>query len=129
MSNETQTPQAAETVAPARRRTVRPPAVEIIETEDAFLLTADMPGVDEQNADVMLEKEVLTIRGTVQPPELEGYTLIHSEFTPCDYERAFSVSNEIARAGIEATVRDGTLRLTLPKAKEAQTMKIAIKSG
>ena len=46
-----------------------------------------------------------------------------------DYARSFSLSNEIDQGAIEATLKDGVLRLTLPKVTEAQTLKIAVKAG
>lgn len=128
----TATPTAQKNVgAPqeAEERAVLLPRVDIAETEDAVLLTAEMPGVDEAGIDVTVEKNVLTIRGSVQRPQLEGYTLAYSEYEIGDYEREFTLSQEIDREHIEATVKDGVLRLQLPKAKGAGTHKIRVKAG
>jgi HSP20 family protein len=59
----------------------------------------------------------------------EGYELEVAEYRVGDYVRSFTLSNQIDRDAIEATVRDGVLRLRLPKVTEAQTRTIAVKAG
>lgn len=105
------------------------PQVDIVESEDRILLVADVPGVDQDGLEITLEKNVLTIKGTVTPHTPEGYQLAYSEYGVGNYERAFTVSNDIDRQGIEAVVKDGVLRLTLPKAKHATLQKIAVKTA
>lgn len=105
------------------------PQVDIVESEDRILLVADVPGVDQEGLEITLEKNVLTIKGTVTPQAPEGYQLAYSEYAVGNYERAFTVSNDIDRQGIEAVVKDGVLRLTLPKAKHAVLQKIAVKTA
>lgn len=105
------------------------PRADIYETDDAVFVVADMPGVDESSLDITLENNVLTINGYVEPLPPEGYTLIYAEYREGDYVRSFRLSDEIDRASIEATLKDGVLRLTLPKGKEARTRKIAVKAG
>ena len=105
------------------------PQVDIVESESQIVLVADLPGVDQQGLDVSLEKNVLTIRGTVASQAPEGYQLAYSEYEVGNFERAFTVSNDIDRQGIEAVVKDGVLKLTLPKAKHAVLQKIAVKTA
>ncbi|MGA7729821.1 MAG: Hsp20/alpha crystallin family protein [Chloroflexia bacterium] len=105
------------------------PAVDIYETSDAVVLVADMPGADEKSVDVSLEKNVLTIYGHVDTPKLEGYSLAYTEYGTGDYQRSFTISNEIDWERIEGTVGDGVLKLVLPKAGPATTKKISIKQG
>ncbi len=112
----------------AERTAVYRPAVDVIESADAVLLVVDVPGVDEQEAEVTLEKNLLTIRGTVSPPSFEGYTLTHAEYGVGNFERMFTVSEQVDRERIEATVKDGVLRVTLPKVKEAVAKKINVKA-
>ena len=92
------------------------PRVDIYETNDAIFVTADMPGVDETSVDIMLENDVLTINGYIEPVEPEGYQLAHAEYRVGDYERRFTLSNKIDQERIEATMKNGVLRLHLPKA-------------
>jgi len=110
-----------------RARPVLTPRADILETEDGVHLIADMPGVDENNVDVTLEKNVLTITGNATLPEVEGYRRVYSEFGEGDYQRVFQLSNEVDSAEIKATVKNGVLRLSVPKRKPS-TRKIPVLS-
>jgi HSP20 family protein len=112
-----------------RPRKVYTPAVDILEKKDQIIVTADMPGVDERSLDITLEKNILTINGRVEPDLLEGYRLTFSEYGIGDYQRAFTISEEVDRDRIEASVKNGVLRLTLPKAAAARTRKIAVSAA
>ena len=105
------------------------PRVDICETKDAIVLLADVPGVDEKSIDITLEKSVLTLLGRVEPETHEGYRAAHVEYEAGDYERAFTLSDEIDRDRIEASVKNGVLRLTLPKAEPVKLRKINVKSA
>ncbi len=105
------------------------PRADVYETGDAIFVMADMPGVDEGSVDITLEDNVLTINGFVDPEPPEGYGLAYAEYRVGDYMRAFTLSDQIERDGIEATVRDGVLRLVLPKVEEVKKRKIAITAG
>jgi HSP20 family protein len=102
------------------------PRVDIYENKDALFLVADMPGVDEKTVDIELEKNVLTITGRVENGRVAGGTLMYSEYEIGDYERVFTLSEEIDRDKIVATVKNGVLRLELPKAEQVKPKKIAI---
>jgi HSP20 family protein len=122
--------QVAETEAERTRdRLAFVPRADIYETDEAIVVVADMPGVDEDSLDITLEKGVLTLNGTVEPEAHEGYSLAYTEYRVGDYVRSFSLSNEIDQEAIEASLKDGVLRLTLPKITEARTTKIAVKAG
>ena len=105
------------------------PRVDIYETDAAITVVADLPGVSEESVDIVLEKGVLTINGYVDPELPEGYSLAHAEYQVGDFVRSFSLSNEINQAAIDATLKDGVLRVTMNKVTEAQTKKIAVKAG
>jgi HSP20 family protein len=105
------------------------PRADVYETDEAITVVADMPGVDENSVDITLENDVLTINGYVEPVQPEGHRLAYTEYRVGDYQRAFTLSDQIDREGIEAIVKDGVLRLYLPKVTEAQKRKIAIKAG
>lgn len=112
-----------------RNRRVYVPKVDIYEAKDAIMLIADMPGVDEKSVDITLEKNVLTIAGTVESESYEDHNITYSEYGTGDYERAFTISDEVDREKIEASVKQGVLRVTLPKAEPVKAKKIAIKTG
>ena len=105
------------------------PRVDIIEGERQVVLLADLPGVDESSVSIDLVGTELTIKGTsvCNPPE--GVSLSLREYESGDYERSFTLGETIARDQIKATVRDGVLRLILPKAESSQPRRIAVKAG
>ena len=105
------------------------PRADIYETDDALIIVADMPGVDETSIDIVLEKNVLSLRGNVNFDTPENYSLAYCEYEVGDFERSFTLSDEIDRDNIEAAISDGVLRVTLPKAGPAKTRKISVKAG
>jgi HSP20 family protein len=118
-----QNPVATERTKPGK---VFVPVVHIRETNDSMVLIADMPGVDEKSVDITLEKNILTITGSVMPSVFENHTVVHAEYDVGDYERAFTISDEADRDSIAASVKNGVLRVTLRKAEKAKVRKIAI---
>ncbi|MBI5740477.1 MAG: Hsp20/alpha crystallin family protein [Nitrospirae bacterium] len=109
-----------------RTRKIYSPAVDIIETNNNILVIADMPGVDEKSVNITLEKNLLTIYGmtdTSVSGDLEGST---AEYGVGDYQRIFSLTDEIDSNNIKATVKEGVLRLVLPKAESARTKRIEV---
>lgn len=123
--------EVRESDLPERTRTRRVyiPRVDIYETDDSVVLLADMPGVAQEQVDITLEKNILTIVGYVDATQRDGYGLSYSEYSEGDYERTFALSDEVDRNRIEATMKDGVLRLILPKAEEVKTRKIAVRSA
>ena len=119
------------TTATERIRNIKTfvPHVDIYETKDSLFLTADMPGVDEKTVDVELNKNILTIVGNVCPEVIKDKTMVYSEYETGDYERSFTLSDEIDREKICATVKNGVLHLELPKAEKVKPKKIAIKAA
>ena len=102
------------------------PAVDIIEHTNDIVLIAEMPGVDEKSVDLTLEKNLLTIHGHVGNETPDKYNLLISEYGLGDYERTFKLSDEIDRDKIHASVKDGVLKLVLPKAEKAKAKKIPV---
>jgi HSP20 family protein len=111
-----------------RERRAFIPRVDIYETGEAIEVVADMPGVDADSLEISLEKSILTINGYVEEEQAEGYTLAYAEYRTGDYVRSFTLSNQIDQSKIEAKVKDGVLRLHLPKV-EPTTKKIAVSAG
>ncbi len=129
MENEKQEVTKAEETERTRDRQVFIPRADIYETKDGIIILADVPGADENSLEITVEKNVLTIYASVEPEQPEGYSLIYQEYGVGDYERSFILSNQVDRNKIEATVKDGVLRLALPKAAEAQSRKISVRAG
>lgn len=128
------TPQDTRDVAAtngAANRTVMTftPAVDIFESGDTTVIIADMAGVAPDDVDVTLERQVLTLRGTVKPYAPEGYRLLSSEYRIGDYVRVFTLSDEIDQAKINAEFKNGVLRLELPRSAETKPKKISVKAA
>jgi HSP20 family molecular chaperone IbpA len=123
---ESATPDGTERT---QARRVYVPQVDILESEQALVLVADMPGVDENGVDVTVEKNILTIKGAVVAEVPAGYKLSYEEYGVGNYERSFTLPNEIDRDGIQATIKEGVLTLTLPKAQQALSKKVTVVAG
>jgi len=108
------------------RRFYTPP-VDIFENNEEYLLYAEIPGASENDVDVTIEKNVLTITAKVKVDVPEGYRLFYSEYGIGDYKRSFELGNEIDQDKIEATVKNGILKLRLPKIQPT-VKKIQIKT-
>ena len=113
----------------AQDRPVFAPATDIIEREDAVEVVCDMPGVEQDRVDVTLENDVLTIIGTQQHDDPEGYQLLYRGYSDGLFRRVFTLSADIDRARIQARMKQGVLRITLPKAAEVQPRRIRIQAG
>ncbi len=120
----------ASRVERTRDRQVLSPPVDILENNDEIVLTADMPGVDQQSVDITLEQDVLTIEGRMAGDEgPDGYALGLHEFQAGDYRRVFTLATDVDRDRISAQVKNGVLRLVLPKAEPAKAKKITVHAG
>lgn len=111
---------------------VKAPAVDIVETDKAYEITAELPGMDESDIDVKFADGLLTIKGEKSEKKEEkkkDYYL--SERRYGTFRRAFRVPSGIDAGKIAASFKNGVLTVTLPKTAEAQEQekKIAIQKG
>ena len=104
------------------------PRADIYETEKEIVVLADIPGANEKTDDITMEKNVLSITAFIEPSIPSGFEIAYAEYEEGDYQRSFRLSDQIDRDNIEALVSDGVLRLRLPKAQEARSKKIAVKT-
>ena len=123
------TPARTETRERTPDRPVFVPPADIYETRDNIVVMAEMPGVAPDGVDITLERRGLTIRGRNAGPGNEhiGYQRVYNEYADGDYERVFTLSENIDRDRIEATLKDGVLHLVLPKSETAKPRKIELK--
>lgn len=103
------------------------PVVDIWETDNGLMLVADMPGVTTENLSLDLQDSTLTISGRVAPPP-EGRKYLLKEYEVGDFYRQFSLADNIDQANITAALKDGVLRLELPRVAPAQPRKITVKT-
>lgn len=104
------------------------PPIDIHEGPEGLILEADLPGATEQNLTVQLEDNVLSLYAKIDSPVPDGAQLLHEEYRLGDYRRSFILSDEVDRDRITAELKNGVLRLFLPKAQRTRTRRIEIKS-
>jgi HSP20 family protein len=105
------------------------PAVDIFENKDALILIADMPGIDSEGVDINLKDSELTISARPVKEERNDVTPIYTEYESGGFLRSFTLSNVIDQARIEARMKDGVLKVILPKAESAKPRQIVVQSG
>jgi len=104
------------------------PPIDIHEGPDGLVLEADLPGATEDNVSIQLEDNVLSLYAKVATPAPEGARPLHEEYPIGDFHRSFILSDEVERSRITAELRNGVLRLVLPKAERAKNRRIEIKT-
>jgi len=105
------------------------PPVDICESERELILLADIPGVPLENVEIDLDGNQLTIRGRALVDKSANGRVLLSEYREGDYYRQFTLSKAIDREKIEATMKNGVLKLVLPKIEEVRPRKITVKSS
>jgi HSP20 family protein len=104
------------------------PALDVLEREDAYVVRAEMPGINKDNIEVTLADGVLTIAGESrqESEEKEGERLIRRERRYGKYTRTLRVGTQVDEKNVKAAYKDGILEVTLPKAEEVKPKKITI---
>jgi HSP20 family protein len=106
------------------------PTVDVVEKEDAFEITADLPGLEQKNIELNLSGDVLTIRGERQEEKEEkrrNYYLSERQFGL--FQRSFQIPESVDPDKIDASFKNGVLTIVMPKKPEAKKAErqIAIK--
>lgn len=110
-------------------RPVYRPKVDILETRDEFIAQLDIPGARPDSINVEFERGTLTIVAEVDPPAVdERRRCVLREYGTGDYERSFTLTDEVAADQISAEYRDGVLTLTLPKTDNVKPRKVPVTS-
>lgn len=102
--------------------------VDVLETDDSFLLYASVPGTPGENVDVTFEDGVLTINAQAVPYEKQGKWL-RQERPWGNWTRRLELPKEVQPDGIAAHVENGLLTVTVPKAAHAQPVRIPVKAA
>jgi HSP20 family molecular chaperone IbpA len=102
------------------------PNVDIFENDNEITLLADMPGVAPDNLSIDLRDNTLTLEGDISPVDAQNEEMVYTEYSTGRYYRQFSLSEVIDQARIDAQLRDGVLRLSLPKVEKATPRKITV---
>ncbi len=106
------------------------PAVDIIEEQDAFLLRADVPGVDNADIDVSMDNGVLSVSGERRAEERKEDTGTQRiERATGRFLRRFTLPDTADAEGITAKTRNGILEVTIPKLPEIQARRISVEAA
>ena len=103
------------------------PAVDVKESDNAFTIIADIPGVDPKDIDVHMENGMLTIKGereSEKKEEKEGYKRVERSYG--SFYRRFTMPDTANAEKISAKSRNGVLEITIPKNEKVQPRKISV---
>ncbi|MCD6527613.1 MAG: Hsp20/alpha crystallin family protein [Desulfuromonas sp.] len=100
------------------------PAVDIVETEQALTVRADMPGANKEGLELHMEQGILTLKAQISAPEDKNYLL--REFKATSYWRQFQLSDDFDPEQAVAKFSNGVLTLTLAKREAVKPRRIAI---
>lgn len=101
------------------------PRYQLHETKDAFTLTLEMPGVDKDSLSIEADRETLTVRGR-RTESVEGLRPLLRERVVADYHREFSMDDTVNWEGITASIQEGVVTVTIPKAADLVPRKVSI---
>ena len=110
----------------ARPQAAAVPAVDIIENEAGITLVADLPGVSRERLGVKVDGDTLTIEGSADIQVPDHLEVLHSEIRHPYFRRTFTLSRELDPTKIEANLKDGVLRLRIPKSDDARPRRVEI---
>jgi len=96
---------------------------------DAYLLEALVPGMAEKDLEVSIEGQTVTLRGERIDEVPQGYTVHRKERGALSFARSWHLPTPVDTEHAEATLTNGVLRLSVPKAQEAQPKQIAVKAS
>lgn len=105
------------------------PSMDAIETEKGYLISAELPGMKKEDVTVMLEHDVVSVRGERKPAygeESESPTWHLSERHFGSFERSISIPKDVDPSSLEAELKDGVLFLRFAKKQEARPRLIEV---
>ena len=126
---EVSPPQTPSTETPSRPRRVHSPRVDVLENEREFVIAADVPGSDMDSIELTVEEGRLDLVARRSEKSYEGYKVAFRQYGEGDYRRAFTLPDGVDRSAIRADLRDGVLRIRLPKKEVEQARRVEIKVG
>jgi HSP20 family molecular chaperone IbpA len=104
------------------------PRVDVIEDSTGITLLADLPGVAKDALELKVEGTSLTLEGQIRLDTPQGMGAVFAEVRASRYRRAFTLSRELDSAAIDAQLKDGVLKLRIPKLAEAQPRRIEVRA-
>lgn len=110
-----------------REQPAMTPRVDVLEDATGITLIADLPGVSREALDIQVEGDSLAIEGQVSPATPEAMEATYAEVRVPRFRRMFTLSRELDGSRIEAQLKDGVLRLRIPKQEHAQPRRVQVK--
>jgi HSP20 family molecular chaperone IbpA len=104
------------------------PDADIFEDADAITVALDLPGVDTNALDIRVDKQSLTVEAEANIQLAAGTQPIHAEVRSKHYRRSFTLSTELEGDRIEANLKDGVLKLRIPKRAEVKPRRIEVRA-
>ncbi|HEY2020167.1 Hsp20/alpha crystallin family protein [Paraburkholderia sp.] len=111
----------------ARRRVTLTPAVDVCEDAHTVTLLADLPGVPKDKLSIEVHDGSLTIDAESVVPVPPNLSLSHVEMRVPHFSRRFSISDDLDTSKIEASLKDGVLKLVIPRRDEAKPRRIEVR--
>ena len=105
------------------------PDIDILENPDAYVVYADLPGVDDKSVDVRLDRGTLTLDARLATLPETGWSPIHAVYRVGAYHREFRISEDIDGSAVTAKMNNGVLELVLPKSAERRPRAIQVQAG
>jgi HSP20 family protein len=106
------------------------PAVDIAERKDAYVVTAELPGVGTDDLEITFQDGLLTIQGERNPePDITGEKVHRAERRYGAFRRSITLPQHVQADKIEASAQDGILHILVPKAPEAHAQRIQVRPG
>ncbi len=112
--------------APEFRPGTRLAPLDLYRTDDTYVVTIDLPGVDAGSIDVGVDGRVLTVRAQRSAPSVDGTTWLSRERTSGAYVRKLRLGDGIDTEGIAADYANGVLTVTLPVSERAKPRKVVV---
>ncbi len=108
-------------------RTVSP-ALDVVERDEEFVVTCDLPGVDLKDLDISVSENVLTIKGEKHDDKAQKDRKVYRKETwEGGFQRTLSMPKSIDSARTSASLKNGVLTITLPKREEVRPRQISVK--
>jgi HSP20 family protein len=111
-----------------RPPTVLSPPVDIFEDAEGITLEADMPGVSKDRLNMQVNRGELLVEGNAHIEMPEGMQALYADVRSTHYRRSFTLSSELETDKIDASLKDGVLRVRIPKRAEARPRKIEVRT-
>ena len=109
------------------KRTYNAP-IAVYETGESYTVLVELPGVDEKAIQVRLERGVLTVEAPLKLDLPQAATVTYSELRLGDYRRTLDLGDQVDEEKVEAALKNGLLKLTMPKSVNSRARKVPIKT-